>query len=438
MRPAPAAGAQGIDRERTRENERRKGRWPPAARREQRVPAERDDRVRERGDGRRPESGRCRDRETEHQGDQRRDEQRIEEGFPRDGGDVVEVQREDRDRAEIPERRQAKDLAHRLADGKHAAAVRRHPSDETDRSAENAGEMRGTPDVHVAPVERMPQVVERPSQDRDERADTDEGETELRPDRADRKRSAADRTAAHRGHGGDERGDAPERHPRVDEQVRGRPKRIPAVDPVPGHIPARSEPAEERADRSDDERRPQRSDPSGASTKRERDGRHRGSILGTDLQQLDAGAVLIDGERGHEHSPARPAFASEREPPGTEAGQAFELASIDGFGRGHERARAPRLDLDEDIAVAIPTDEVDLAGPRAGVPREDPITASLQLDLGRSFAGHPEDRARVHGTKSGARLRYGVGVTRMMRSVPLSVLRYSEPSGAWTAARRRP
>src|SRR2546423_334923 len=101
----------------------------------------------------------------------------------------------------------------------------------------------------------MPQVVERTGQDRDEGAYADECEAELGAKRTEHEDSAADRTTGHRGGRRDERGDTPEGHAGVDEEVGRAPEGVPSEDPVPRHVPPRAEPAEQGPDEADDERK---------------------------------------------------------------------------------------------------------------------------------------------------------------------------------------
>src|SRR5205823_13270388 len=100
----------------------------------------------------------------------------------------------------------------------------------------------------------MPQVVERPGQDRDERADADERQPELGAKRTEHEGTAADGPTGHRGDGRDESREAPERHAGMDKKVRRTPEGVASEDPVPGHVPSRAEPAEERPHQPDDDR----------------------------------------------------------------------------------------------------------------------------------------------------------------------------------------
>src|SRR5213082_1595012 len=81
----------------------------------------------------------------------------------------------------------------------------------------------------------MPQVVERPGQDRDERADADERQPELGAKRTEHEGTAADGPTGHRGDGRDESREAPERHAGIDKKVRRTPEGVASEDPRSEH-----------------------------------------------------------------------------------------------------------------------------------------------------------------------------------------------------------
>src|SRR5438067_3453540 len=122
------------------------------------------------------------------------------------------------------------------------------------------------------------------------------------------------------------------------------------------------------------------------------------------LDELHARAVDSDGERRNDDPPPRVALAPHREPPGGESCEAAELAAVDGLGRGHERSGAPRLHLDEHVAIAVATDQVDLAKSRALVAGDDAHARSGELRLSRALAGEPQGMP-IHAMKIGASLR---------------------------------
>ena len=210
----------------------------------------------------------------------------------------------------------------------------------------------------------MPEVVERSREDDRERAEPHEREAELRAEGSDLHLAAAHRTAGHRGHGGDEGGDTPEDHAAVQEQVREAPERVPSHDPMPRDVPRRAEPAEKYPRDADDEghRRPQTGEP--GAPERQRDRRHTDPILRTGLQQLDPGALLANGQSGNDDPPSRMALPPHREPARTEPRDAAQLAPVDRLRGRDERSGPARFHLDEDVAIAVAADEIDL--PEAG------------------------------------------------------------------------
>src|SRR5439155_789277 len=174
----------------------------------------------------------------------------------RDRGDVVEVQAEHADRAEVPEHEEPKEASEPVVEREDPRRERGDPACEADRAAGDPEEVRRAPDVDITAERHVPQIVEGGGEDGDERADSDERDPELGPERTDDKGLPADRTAGHRGRGREQGGEPPEGDARVDEKMRCRPERVAPEDPVPRDIPARTEPAEERPEHPDDERNP--------------------------------------------------------------------------------------------------------------------------------------------------------------------------------------
>src|SRR3989441_7470903 len=264
--------------------------------------------------------------------------------------------------------------------------------------------MRRAPDVDIATVRAMPELIEGTREDHRQRAEPDEREAELRVERSNTQLAAARGAAARRGRGGEARGTAPEDPPAVEEEMRNAPERVPSHHAMPRDVPRRAEPAEEDARDANDERRhrPQAGEP--GAPQRQRDRRHAESILGTGLQQLDLCALVADGQRGDHDAPARMSLSAHREPARTETREAAELALVDRLRGRHERSRAARLHLDEHEAVAVAADQIDLAEAGALVTGDDAQSTTHELGLRGALAGEAQGAA-VHAREIGALLR---------------------------------
>lgn len=118
------------------------------------------------------------------------------------------------------------------------------------------------------------------------------------------------------------------------------------------------------------------------------------------FEQLHARPVHADGESRDDHAPARPPLAADGEPARAKTREPAQLSTVDGFRGRDERAGAPRLDLDEDVAAAVSADEIDLAEPRPHVARNDAKPSPRELGLGGALAGDAESTA-IHGKESG-------------------------------------
>src|SRR5207247_10274522 len=94
-------------------------------------------------------------------------------------------------------------------------------------------------------------------------------------------------------------------------------------------------------------------------------------ILRTGLQQLDPRALLANGQSGNDDPPSRMALPAHREPAHTEPRDAAQLAPVDRLRGRHERSRPARFHLDEDEAIAVAADEIDLAEPGSFVTGDD-------------------------------------------------------------------
>jgi len=78
------------------------------------------------------------------------------------------------------------------------------------------------------------------------------------------------------------------------------------------------------------------------------------------------------------------------EPPGAQAREPSQLATVDGLGRGHERSGAPCLHFDEHVAVAVAAHEIDLTETGPLISRDDPEAAPHELELSRAFSREPQ------------------------------------------------
>ena len=82
----------------------------------------------------------------------------------------------------------------------------------------------------------------------------------------------------------------------------------------------------------------------------------------------------------------RVALAPHREPAGSKTGETSELSAVDRLGRRHERAGASRLHLNEDIAVPVTTDQIDLTEARALIPGDDTKAGARELRFSRALS----------------------------------------------------
>ena len=128
MRKPSAAPPQQVDGDRARDDERGERRRTPAARGEHLVSEEGDRRVRDGGPRCRPPAGKRDGPDGERRRHERRDEQGIEEGFPRHRCDVVEVEREDAYRTEIAEREEAQKTSQPVIGREHTRGGRGKPT----------------------------------------------------------------------------------------------------------------------------------------------------------------------------------------------------------------------------------------------------------------------------------------------------------------------
>ena len=138
MPRSPPASPQDVDRDRADDHEWRKCRRAPAAAGEHLVTEKRDHRVRKRGPARGPAARKGHRRDPERRRDEGRDEHRVEEAFARDRRDVVKVQREDADRAQVTEREEAQETPDPVVDREHAGSGCRKPTKEADAASRDA------------------------------------------------------------------------------------------------------------------------------------------------------------------------------------------------------------------------------------------------------------------------------------------------------------
>lgn len=85
----------------------------------------------------------------------------------------------------------------------------------------------------------------------------------------------------------------------------------------------------------------------------------------------------------------------------SEVGQPEQLEPVHRLDRWNERGSPAGLHFNEDEAVTVMADQVDLAVPGAGVPRDDPHPPPHQLRLRRALPGITEQATGVwHGRHS--------------------------------------
>src|SRR5439155_15173011 len=83
------------------------------------------------------------------------------------------------DRAQVSEHEESKQPPEGLAEREHAGREGGDPPDEADPPARDAKNMGRAPDVDVASEGRVPGIIERRREDRDERTDPDERDAKL-------------------------------------------------------------------------------------------------------------------------------------------------------------------------------------------------------------------------------------------------------------------